>query len=165
MSTRSVVALPRDGGWEGRYVHSDGYPEARVPILTYLIERDGLDEVISNLIEDNYGWSYLDENQDRTMHQMYRDGRFIARPGYGLAYTYEQAGSDRWLTNNTADALWIEWVYILNATQIDILMAVPVEGTGDLIMGLAREWTWKPWGYARHDGEIFVYDPNQTTLV
>ncbi len=158
MSTRSVVALPRDGGWEGRYVHCDGYPEARVPTLLALIERDGLDAVISEVIEENYGWSYLNPDQTRSMHEMYRDGRFIPRTGYGIAYTYEQAGSDRWLTNVTADALWIEWVYILNATQIDILASFRVEGT--------ERWTWERWGYVRYDDrQVVVLDPNQTALV
>lgn len=156
MSTRSVVALPRDGGWEGRYVHCDGYPEARVPTLLALIERDGLDAVIEEVIEENYGWSYLDENQTRSMHEIYRDGRFISRPGYGVAYTEEQAGSDRWLDNLTADALWIEWVYIFNRTQIDILASVKVKDA----------WTWERWGYVRYDDrQVVVLDPNQTALV
>jgi hypothetical protein len=160
MSTRSVVALPLDGGWKGRYVHSDGYPEARVPTLLALIERDGIDAVISEVIEENYGWSYLNPDQTRSMHEMYRDGRFIPRTGYGVAYTLDQAGGPEgeWLTNTSADALFIEWVYVLGQKQMNVLESVRSEDE--------KTWTWRHYGYVRYDdGDLVVIDHNQTALV
>lgn len=121
MSTRSVVAIPAGDGWQGRYVHFDGYPEGRVPVLLALIQRDGLEKVIQTVIHDHYGWSYLDPEQGDDLINTYRDGRFIAVPGYGVAYTKEQAGADEWMTDTSSDPLWIEYAYVLGGRALTIL--------------------------------------------
>ena len=121
MATRSVVAIPAGDGWMGRYVHWDGSPGSRLPVLLDLVKRDGLDAVIRTVIEDNYGWSYLDSTQTHELDGYHTDGRFIARPGYGAAYTLNQAGGSQMETDTTADPVWIEYVYIMGPRTITVL--------------------------------------------
>lgn len=126
MATRSVVAVPAGDGWAGRYVHWDGGPGSRLPILLDLIELDGVEKVAQTIVHDHYGWSHLASDQTTELEDMYRDGRFIAVPGYGVAYTLDQAGGDELFTDTTADPVWIEYVYVLGTRSITVL-----EGTGD----------------------------------
>lgn len=122
MSTRSVVATPAGDGWRGRYVHCDGYPSARLPELLDLVARDGVEKVADVLTRENYGWSYLSADQGPEIeHDMYKDGRFIAVPGYGLAYTESQAGEGYEHTDTETDPLFIEWVYVLGPKGITVL--------------------------------------------
>jgi len=127
MATRSVVAIPAGDGWIGRYVHWDGSPDSRVPVLLELIARDGIDKVRQTIVSDNYGWSHLTPEQGPEITESwYRDGRFIAVPGYGLAYTREQADADPNYTDTTSDPVWIEYAYVLGTRSITVM-----EGTGD----------------------------------
>ena len=127
MATRSVVAIPAGDGWIGRYVHWDGSPDSRVPVLLDLIARDGIDRVRQTIVSDNYGWSHLHPEQGPEIAESwYQDGRFIAVPGYGLAYTREQADADPDYTDTTSDPVWIEYAYVLGTRTMTVL-----EGTGD----------------------------------
>jgi hypothetical protein len=90
-------------------------------VLLALIQRDGLEKVIQTVIHDHYGWSYLDPEQGDDLINTYRDGRFIAVPGYGVAYTKEQAGADEWMTDTSSDPLWIEYAYVLGGRALTIL--------------------------------------------
>lgn len=127
MATRSVVAIPAGDGWIGRYVHWDGSPDTRVPLLLELIARDGIDKVRQTIVSDHYGWSHLHPEQGPEITESwYQDGRFIAVPGYGLAYTQEQADADPDYTDTTSDPVWIEYAYVLGARSITVM-----EGTGD----------------------------------
>lgn len=127
MATRSVVAIPAGDGWIGRYVHWDGSPGSRVPLLLELVARDGIDKVRQTIVSDHYGWSHLHPEQGPEIAESwYQDGRFIAVPGYGLAYTREQAGGDEMMTDTTSDPVWIEYVYVLGPHSITVL-----HGSGD----------------------------------
>jgi hypothetical protein len=124
MGTRSVVAVPLDGGFQGRYVHWDGYPTGVGLALAHLVLRDGLDTVVRTITEDHYGWSNLDPRQPYSgLPTMlgYDDGRFVAVEGYGVAYTEEQGQSapDQWI-RNTGDDWGTEWAYVLNPDHISI---------------------------------------------
>jgi hypothetical protein len=137
MSTRSVVAFQEGDGWRGRYVHSDGYPSARVPDLLKIVERDGVDAAIKTITETWAGWSSLHATQPEIAGVapdpdagwgtpgftayllapggMYGDGRFANVPGYGIAYTTEsgQIDADHWIDHTDTD-IWLEWAYVLN---------------------------------------------------
>jgi len=121
MATRSVVAIPAGDGWMGRYVHWDGSPDSRVPILLKMVKRDGIVPVIDTIVRNNYGWSHLDPDQTHELDGYHTDGRFLARPGYGVAYTREQAGGEQMETDTTADPLWIEYVYILGPRTLTVM--------------------------------------------
>lgn len=133
MSTRSVIAKPTEnGGWVGRYCHSDGYPEHQVPELVRLVKEKGLDRCIDILINFNAGWSYLDRNPE--LRKGYNDdGRFKTVSNYGVAYTtkkftfmgqpdYQQASMDDWIDNENKDT-WCEWAYVLTPEGIEVYQA------------------------------------------
>jgi hypothetical protein len=125
MSTRSTVArrLP-DGHWEGRYVHSDGYPSWNGEQVKKLIAMHGKDEVIKTLIDDYYGWSSIYDGQtDKLDSPGMQDGRFVAIKGYGVAYTTETGGlpgglpqskPEDWVRDtDDPDIFWLEFAYVI----------------------------------------------------
>lgn len=62
MSTRSVVGtIEPDGSFRGRYVHWDGSPSTRGPVLAAALEMfDGdLDALLTELIDNVGGWSTI----------------------------------------------------------------------------------------------------------
>jgi len=124
MATRSIVAIPAGDGWMGRYVHWDGGPARRLPILQELVKRDGIVPVIDTIVRNNYGWSHLDPEQTYGLEGYHTDGRFLARPGYGVAYTLKQAGGEEMETDQTADPVWIEYVYILGPRTLTVMEGV-----------------------------------------
>ena len=142
MATRSVVAIPAGDGWMGRYVHWDGYPEGRLPILLELVARDGLDQVVQTVVQGNYGWSHLDPEAGMQMDDMYQDGRFIPVPGYGMAYTLDQAGGAEMMTDTDTDPVWIEYVYVLGARSITVLEATGEEpGIGAFTLAMTVRYS------------------------
>ena len=77
MSTRSVVYGRTESGIKGVYVHSDGHPDSRLPVLAELIRRDGVDRVMSTLLEQTWGWSFLDSDPEGApLPASKQDGRF-----------------------------------------------------------------------------------------
>ena len=114
MGTRSVVALPTaDGGFKGRYVHWDGYPEGVGLALMVIVARDGVQKAAEVLVRDNYGWSSIDSTQT-TVSPYGEEPRFRAVPGYGVAYTTEQGqSSPDEFVSNADEETWCEWAYAL----------------------------------------------------
>lgn len=129
MSTRSVVARPLDGGFEGRYIHSDGYPSGVGRDLHTLVLRDGVEKVREVMIEQHYGWSYTAPGAATEPSSLGERGKVV--PGYGLAYTdtvidmngapYQQATEDKWIRNDTDDGM-CEYAYVLNDKSIAVLI-------------------------------------------
>ena len=175
MGTRSVVALPLDGGFKGRYIHWDGYPTGVGGSLLEIVQRDGVERALEVLTQDNYGWSSLDpampaefedvifENRQAFVAEHGRypvtdpgggDGRFRAVEGYGTAYTtvQNQSSPDEWITD-TGDDWGTEWAYVLNPDSITVLERVWNDGghmTGMFGVGAeAGEGQW------RIIGEVF----------
>lgn len=109
MGTRSIIAVPLDNGFRGRYCHWGGYPTAMAATLSKIIRRDGIDKARTVLIEEHTGWSVIDGEGQRDDHNV---------PGYGKAYTGEP---DEWWTHKDADG-GCGWAYVLNDTVISILM-------------------------------------------
>ena len=120
MSTRSCVAIPQGDGWKGRYVHSDGYPDHMLPTLMDLVQRKGLDRTIDVLINWNGGWSFVGTYEGITNYLGEDRAHFVS--DYGLAYTKKEQPLTAWTTSeDTQDALWIEYVYILGPKSITVL--------------------------------------------
>lgn len=136
MSTRCVIARQTGDEWQGRYLHSDGYPTSRVPSLLALVERDGVERVTEMLVDTYAGWSVVrptqadfsgvriaknaDHNtyeygtpqqQKLSFRQSYaHDNRFVNVPGYGIAYTAKQDGLEMYGPKDDPDA---GWTYVL----------------------------------------------------
>lgn len=121
MGTPAIVGtINSEGEFKGRYVHRDGYPTAFGKNLATLIDREGVDHTLDVLTEKHYGWSQIDPatpnitdvkpNQNAkngtAEYQawlfdggVYRDGRFVNVPGFGVAYTTKdgQSRPDDWI--------------------------------------------------------------------
>lgn len=109
MSTRGAVAVPIDGGgWRGRYVHAGAHLR---PTLVAILRRDGYAAAVATLT-GAHGWSTITGDPDVEVPDYLQPERFRAVPGYGLAYTDEEA-PDQWVTPDTAAADWVEVVYVL----------------------------------------------------
>lgn len=116
MSTRSYV-----GSAESKlcvYSHFDGYPEAKLPELAQMIERDGAQKVVETLLSARTGgWSALDPKagSDTTT---YLGERARIVEGYGVAYTDQQTpdGEPTYIGDGMSenDRIWIEWVYLVD---------------------------------------------------
>lgn len=121
MGTRSVVGVPNGDGFRGRYVHWDGYPEGVGEAVAEIVRRDGADTAVRMITEHHYGWSTLTGAAAPALDASSTDGRFVAVPGYGIAYTTEQGQSspDEWIDNEDADA-WCEWAYAITPTVIQV---------------------------------------------
>lgn len=126
MGTRSIVYARTESGIKGVYVHWDGYPEGRLPVLSALIGRDGVSKVVCTLLGRPSGWSHLKPSQDETLRDYESDGRFEAVPGYGVQYTdteFPDPLKEGQLTRQGAETysdtspesrhLWIEWLYVI----------------------------------------------------
>jgi len=84
MSTRSFTGGVTERGVLGRYVHFDGYPERRMPVLRAIVARDGAVAALRTILAAQWGgWSYLDP--DRQENSLGEDRAEVV-PGYGLRY-------------------------------------------------------------------------------
>lgn len=122
MSTRSIVGIVTPESPEvgiGVYVHSDGYPEGRLPVLKSLIIKHGAAEVASTILSaENGGWSYLDENYTEN----YLGDRGAAVPGYGLKYTDVQTGeAPPQKHSEVVGDIFIEFMYYIDVPTGDIV--------------------------------------------
>lgn len=98
MSTNSAIAVRNENGQvKGRSVHWDGSDVGDA--VRRIIARDGVEKAVRTLIFDHYGWSSVDGEDEQTLGKFYDDGRFVAVPGYGIAYTTKegQSSPDRWV--------------------------------------------------------------------
>lgn len=143
MGTRSFIAEPYGESWRGRYVHWDGYPTSKGPMLQALIARDGREAVLETILHRYYGWSSLHPTQpditgvEPDVNAPYgspayeasrftSDGRFANVPGYGIAYTTEQGQSseDQWITPEglASGEDWdTEWGYVVFPREIVVM--------------------------------------------
>lgn len=127
MGTRSLVGIPdAEHGWKARYVHWDGYPSGVGEALRVIVNRDGYTAAVKTLTEENYGWSSINGREEQEMGAGYNDGRFVAVPGYGIAYTTEgdppQSSEDEWQFGDDAEGTWCEWAYVLGESEIGVFV-------------------------------------------
>lgn len=137
MGTRSIIAIPDNDAWKGRYCHWDGYPSHMGHALSMIVTRDGIERARQVLTADHLGWSSIDsgtpsidgvtpdENADygtaaRLAFDYGPSDRFRVVEGYGCAYSREEADPD-WLGPDT-DA-WQEWIYVLRDEGLEVLSA------------------------------------------
>lgn len=123
MSTRSVIAKQMGDTWKGRYAHWDGYPAHMAGSLFHIVNRDGVEQAVKNLIEENFYWSSVNEfmTAEAELGIGYSDGRFKNVAGYGCAGTEEQSSPDEWWGPEEVAGSWVEWVYIISDRGLTIL--------------------------------------------
>ncbi|MEY9936992.1 hypothetical protein [Streptacidiphilus sp. MAP5-3] len=113
MSSRSIIAIPTGSGFSGRYVHHDGHPSVRVPLLLALHRQrfDGNTQAMADLLVHDHpaGWADLP-----TLTRL------------GGCYCHGPRNDDpQLLTERHADPLWHEAVYILHPDHLQVLPAHP----------------------------------------
>ena len=112
MATRSIVAEPSGNGWYGRYVHWDGAPETRLPILQRMVARDGVTRVREVLLHENTSWSSLCDTQAELDENDDAD-RMKAVENYGVAHI-DLPSDDEWhFTQDSPEYAWAQYLYIL----------------------------------------------------
>lgn len=137
MSTSSFVGtVDSTGRFAGRYVHFDGYPTARGPILAGILagHDHNIADVLDVLTRQYYGWSSLSADTGNEPKSKL-DGRDVAVLGYGYAYTTHQgqAEPDDWITGRLGQRsdtpTWCEWGYLFTGPDADAasLMVIQVE--------------------------------------
>ena len=147
MSTRSIVAKAAEDGFvDGVYVHSDGYPTARGPVLFELASALGSPAELWRVLDSahNGGWSYLDPRYVRSDSYLGDRGQLV--PGVGERYTDVQMEDDwRFAWHGTSimpSDGWAEWAYAIE----------PDAGT--LAVHLVRNGTAVPLAVVRFGDEV-----------
>ena len=117
MSTRSYIGCAKTK--KVVYSHFDGYPEAKLPELSTLINRDGPEKVVETILSARTGgWSVISPDADTAgiKNMLGERGRMVE--GYGLAYTDLQTeeGEPTYIGDGMIenDRIWIEWVYLID---------------------------------------------------
>lgn len=135
MSTNSIVAIPDGDGWQGRYVHWNGYPTSQGRAIHEIVRRDGLVAAQRQLVIDSPGWSFIASRWETDFigvradrhaeygsaayvkwHRTHKYGSVRNKTKYNLVdgYGVDYADLDglMWLTN-VDDLDGFEWVYVL----------------------------------------------------
>ena len=142
MGTRSLVLKPHGDGFEGRYVHFDGYPTGVGIALLRIVKRDGLEKARKIIIDDHYYWSCINESMFSTRYDLaskdivtndYTDSptgnvvllgeqRGVAPSvdvvGYGEADLNSPRGEEEYAEylvtpESYGEHGWVEWTYLL----------------------------------------------------
>lgn len=75
-----------DSGTYTVYVHFDGYPDGRLPVLDAMIKRDGAPKVLATLLmARSGGWSLLNQDQKLDGRNSLGDRGNVVE-GYGIKY-------------------------------------------------------------------------------
>lgn len=136
MSTRSLVGGLTDMGTFVVYVHFDGYPEGRLPVLDAIIKRDGAAKALATLLmAKEGGWSSLDEDQDASVPNVLGQ-RAESVEGYGVKYTDAPEIKPQRFPEEYHDDSWAEYVYLIPEVG-PIRWAAAERGTAP------EEWNWK----------------------
>lgn len=121
MGTRGVIARAKGDGWEGRYHHWDSYPRGLGKTLWDLyhgfFNQDK--EAMTKFLIDEHpaGWSTINR-ADFNMSAGYSED-FDPRQAHGpICYCHGERTEEPTLeTDQTADPLFIEWVYVFGTNH------------------------------------------------
>jgi hypothetical protein len=119
----SVVARRTTSGFAGRYVHNDGQPALRVPLLLHLHAgpfAGDVDAMARFLIDDHpAGWSQLglDPHVDTGWINPYPP---IGDDGFRCYCHGDRHDPPELITEQEADPDWHEWTYMLTPQCLEI---------------------------------------------
>ena len=117
MSTRSIVAVATPSGWEGRYVHWDGYPTARGPLLADYVAEHGYAGYVELLNSSPKGMRSFPDREDDFAVERYDDGSSALIVGCDA-------------TCSSCDPLFIEWVYVVRPNgRVQVLASRNLHGS------------------------------------
>lgn len=123
MATRGIVAhATTNGGWRGRYVHWDNYPERMVGVLGELVARHGRSTVAHTLCYEHASWSIIDplaKPSEAGEPSLYEAHACVT--GYGYAHTdIELTDSSAWFLAGDTELGWAEWLYIIHEDFLEV---------------------------------------------
>lgn len=157
----SVIARPTDTGFAGRYVHNDGHPVNRIPLLRTLYSgpfAGDLDAMTKFLLDDHpAGWSQL--GADPTVNTGWDNGRSSVHYDEFTCYCHgDRNEGPRIQTEDDTDVAIADWVYILRADGIDVI---------DLDGGktISHSWEAEPEPALPRGTQGFALDPKDITGV
>lgn len=122
----SIIARPTPTGFAGRYVHNDGHPDMRLPLLRALYAgpfAGDLDAMLRFLVDDHpAGWSQLglDVHGDTGFtNPCIRVGDNTPR-----CYCHGDRNETPWLhTEANTDQALADWIYVLHPDGIQVIQA------------------------------------------
>ena len=128
MATRGIIAVQRAGGFRGRYVHWDNYPNRMVDVLGNIAKRDGLTKMVTTLINDNASWSVIDDQQGTEDKGIgYSQKNMIE--GYGVVHDdIDKNDPTSWFTENDTEFAWAEYIYVIRDTGLEVFKVEDREG-------------------------------------
>lgn len=151
MSTRWAIARQKGDTWEGRYVHSDGYPSHALRQL-FLIRSEGfdgdVDAMLRYYLDDHCGWSWVGpdtktpagfveiSNWPSYENQAAYEAFFRQNHCYCHGDRHEDLWDD-WRRGNDTDTADLEWAYVLNDIGVSVFKP-NVEGTRWEFLALVR---------------------------
>lgn len=120
----SVIARPTETGFAGRYVHNNGHPATRIPLLRALYAgpfAGDLDAMTKFLIDDHpAGWSQL--GLDPAVDTGWNDERSSVYHHDFVCYCHGDRNEDPWLcTEENTDIGNTDWVYVLRSDGIEVI--------------------------------------------
>jgi len=128
MSTRSCLAYKTKEGWEGTYCHWDGYPTNRgVQIWDILMKEFILNKGKPGVSNDGNITKALQAfvniyiNGHKGGWSSFPDECYCHSPEFVMRDGVED---DEMETDKTADALFIEWVYVIDAEDKKLLIYI-----------------------------------------
>lgn len=124
MSTRSCLAYKTKDGWEGVYCHWDGYPTNRGKQIWEILMRDFV------LNRGKLGVANKGDTALQAFVDIYikgHKGGWSAFPKECYCHNAEFVMRDgirdwTWETDKTSDALFIEWVYVIDVANKKLII-------------------------------------------
>ncbi|WP_253916137.1 hypothetical protein [Streptomyces sp. MNP-20] len=130
MSTRSCIARPTKSGYTGIYVHLDGYPSSRLPLLLaayqHRFARD-VDAMSAHLIDQvaiawaELGTDLLDGVPKPLLRKLTGGDVWPSREMDDLENLDGSPPEREVITEATANSGAIEWAYVLHSEGIEVI--------------------------------------------
>ncbi|MDF3292416.1 hypothetical protein [Streptomyces silvisoli] len=128
MATRSLIARPTKTGYAGMYVHFDGYPSTRLPLLLAAYQHrfaGDVEAMARHLIDDvDYGWSeigtdLLDGAPDALRQTLTGGTEYPSRKYTDVINTDGTPAKRQLITQATTGGL--DWGYVLHPHGIEVI--------------------------------------------
>lgn len=139
----SVIARPAPSGFAGRYVHNNGHPDVRIPLLRQLYAgpfAGNLDAMTRFLLDDHpAGWSQLGPNP--TVDTGWDNSRSAIGYDHFICYCHGDRSEEPQLcTHADTDAADAEWVYVLKSDGIDVYTDISEEDGAVWQLAIYSPW-------------------------
>ncbi|WP_327352842.1 hypothetical protein [Streptomyces sp. NBC_01304] len=128
LSTRSVIARPTADGYAGMYVHFDGYPDNKLPLLLAAYQHrfaGDLEAMARHLIDDvEHGWDelgtdLLDGAPAALRRSLTGGDEYPSRQMTNVTWADGTPAERELITQDGTDEL--EWAYVLHPHGVEVI--------------------------------------------